>query len=146
MTVEEAKKIFLNRGYVEVSGGTYYDADKWRESIVVISEWLEQEPCDDCVSRQAAIDAMIRLEQDDIERYGCAIPEGFNSTPAIEALNNLPSVTIKEKIGKWKVQHTNLSHLLSDTIVTCLKCGHTKSRIDGEILNFCPNCGARMMN
>lgn len=46
MTFEEAKKIFLNRGYIEVPGGTYYDADKWREAITVISKWLEQEPCE----------------------------------------------------------------------------------------------------
>ena len=52
MTFEEAKKIFLNRGYVEVPGGTYYDADKWREAITVISKWLEQEPCDDTVIRK----------------------------------------------------------------------------------------------
>ena len=44
MTREEAKTVFLNRGYVEVEGGTIYDADKWRESCRVISEWLEQEP------------------------------------------------------------------------------------------------------
>lgn len=44
MTREEAKTVFLNRGYVEVEGGIIYDADKWREACVVISEWLEQEP------------------------------------------------------------------------------------------------------
>lgn len=52
MTFEEAKKIFLNRGHIEVPGGTYYDADKWREAITVISKWLEQEPCDDAVSKK----------------------------------------------------------------------------------------------
>lgn len=52
MTREEAKTVFLNRGYVEVEGGTIYDADKWRESCRVISEWLEQEPCEDTISRQ----------------------------------------------------------------------------------------------
>lgn len=44
MTREEAKTVFLNRGYVEVEGGTIYDADKWREACRVISEWLEQQP------------------------------------------------------------------------------------------------------
>lgn len=44
MTKEEAKQIFLSRGYVEVEGGTIFDANKWREACVVISEWLEQEP------------------------------------------------------------------------------------------------------
>ena len=43
MTREEAKTVFLNRGYVEVEGGTIYDANKWRKACIVISEWLEQE-------------------------------------------------------------------------------------------------------
>lgn len=137
MTFEEAKKIFLNRGYIEVSGGTYYDADKWRESITVISKWLEQEPCVDAISRQAAIDAMIKLEQDDIECYGCAIPEGFNSTPAIEALNNLPSVTSKEKIGHWIDQSGGDP---TDFSISCNLCNEWAS----QSTNFCPNCGAKM--
>lgn len=65
-----------------------------------LAEWLkdykrllDQEPCEDAISRQAAINAMVKLEQDDIDRYGCAIPEGFNSDPAIEALNGLLPVT-----------------------------------------------------
>lgn len=40
MTKEEAKEIFLNRGFIN----GLFDGDKWRESIVIISEWLEQEP------------------------------------------------------------------------------------------------------
>lgn len=44
MTREEAKTIFLNRGYIEVDGGSYFDGNKWRESITVISEWLKEEP------------------------------------------------------------------------------------------------------
>ena len=47
MTREEAKEIFLNRGYVTVLGGSVFDGDLWRRSLVVISEWLkEQEPCE----------------------------------------------------------------------------------------------------
>lgn len=69
MTKEEARQIFLSRGFVEVEGGTIYDPDKWREACVVISEWLEQEPttviatgdgayykikaCEDAISRQS---------------------------------------------------------------------------------------------
>jgi len=44
MTFEEAKTIFLNRGYIEVDGGSYFDGNKWRESVIVISEWLKEEP------------------------------------------------------------------------------------------------------
>ena len=39
MTNEEAKEIFLNRGFVN----GLFDGDKWRQSIVVISKWLEQD-------------------------------------------------------------------------------------------------------
>ena len=51
MTREEAIEIFLNRGWIKVEGGTYFDGDKWREAIMVISDYfrneykaLEQEP------------------------------------------------------------------------------------------------------
>ncbi len=40
MSREEAKEIFLNRGFFD----GVYDGDKWREACIVISEWLEQEP------------------------------------------------------------------------------------------------------
>lgn len=40
MTREEAKQIFLDRGFVNGK----FDGDKWREAIIVISNCLEQEP------------------------------------------------------------------------------------------------------
>ena len=40
MLREEAKEIFLNRGFID----GIYDGNKWREACVVISKWLEQEP------------------------------------------------------------------------------------------------------
>lgn len=58
---------------------------------------LEQEPCVDCISRQSAIKAMLKIEHDDIEKYGCSIPEGFDSELAINALNDLPPVTPEQK-------------------------------------------------
>lgn len=48
--------------------------------------------CDDAISRQQAIEKMQELEDEDIEAYGCAIPEGFDGERAIEALNTLPSI------------------------------------------------------
>ena len=38
MTKEEAKQIFLNRGFVEVDGGSIFDGDKWREACYLISQ------------------------------------------------------------------------------------------------------------
>lgn len=74
-------------------------------------EALSAEPCEDCISRAAAIKAMDDLEQEDIELYGCSIPEGFDGKRAIEALQKLPSVnpvsnvsiqiTEREKYGRF---------------------------------------------
>ncbi len=58
-----------------------------------IREWIQIIAAEDCISRQAAIDEMVKIEHDDIVQYGCAIPEGFNSDTAIEALNELPPIT-----------------------------------------------------
>lgn len=44
------------------------------------------------ISRQAAIDAMRRLEQEDIDSYGVKIVDVFDGERAIEALKALPSV------------------------------------------------------
>ena len=56
---------------------------------------------DDLISRQAAIDTMMRLQTEDIEMYGCAIPEGFDGDRAAEALKALPSIQPEHKTGEW---------------------------------------------
>ena len=46
---------------------------------------------DDTISRAAAIDAMMKLQAEDIEAYGASIPEGFDGDRAVAALKALPS-------------------------------------------------------
>ena len=46
--------------------------------------------------------------------------------------------------AKWRYKAQPLTSMRSDMTVTCSLCGYTKSRADGEILHFCPNCGADM--
>ena len=47
------------------------------------------------------------------------------------------------KIGRWIV--TNQHALIPSSMrYNCSECGHIRSRHDGDILNFCPNCGADM--
>lgn len=48
-----------------------------------------------CISRQAAIDAMLALQAEDDKTYGCRIPESFNGDRAAEALKTLPSAQPK---------------------------------------------------
>ena len=46
----------------------------------------------DTISRQAAIDAMMKLQKEDYELYHSNIPEGFDGDRAVEELKKLPSV------------------------------------------------------
>ena len=91
MTREEAKEIFLNRGYEQVDGGSIYNPDKWRESVIVISDWLRQD-CDDAISRADAIKAVTTM----CEEY---TPTKSTYHPhidfVVEELNKLPSVRPK---------------------------------------------------
>ena len=77
----------------------------------------------DCISRQAAIDAVMECYDNDelFEVYEWK-------------LNELP--TIQPKRGKWIYQIG---------MVKCDQCLRAIRRIDHDgLLNFCPNCGAKM--
>ena len=43
MTREEAIQIFLDRGWIKLENGTYFDGSKWREAIMVISDYFRNE-------------------------------------------------------------------------------------------------------
>ena len=88
MTIEEAKNILINKGFVEINGDQVFDGNKWRNAITVISKWLEQQPCEDAISRQAVMDVL-----------GDSINDDKDYHRAVVLLNNLPSVTPKEKTG-----------------------------------------------
>lgn len=102
-------------------------------------KYIEQEPCEDCISRQAVID----LINADWEYEGLEVE-----------INNLPSVTpkletvtefadrcrecgarygklLKQKTGHW---------ILRDDICKCSNC----KDISPVLHNYCPNCGAKM--
>jgi predicted Zn-ribbon and HTH transcriptional regulator len=98
---------------------------------------LEQEPSGDLISRQLAIDTMAKLEQEDIDTYGCSIPEGFDGEKAIEALKQLPFVNLQERTGHWMP-----SHIPESILDECSECGFSCGAFT---FNYCPNCGAKMV-
>jgi hypothetical protein len=106
---------------------------------------LEQESCEDCISRQQAIDKMQELEEEDIEAYGCSIPEGFDGKRAIEALKALSSVHPKPKVGRW-IYDKNIDNW------KCSECGETPKTMGycgsaafmAEHFKHCNHCGAKM--
>lgn len=141
MTKEEARQVFLSRGYIEVEGGTIYDANKWRESCAAISEWLEQQPCDDVISRAEAIKRFTYNHKGErIPDYDC---DNFSVQIDIKTvkkvLRDLPPVTPHPKIGRWikkRVEGRGIHYGY------CSNCDYNvEQRYD---FNYCPNCGAKM--
>jgi len=80
----------------------------------------------DCISRQAAIDAV------DVSNLHRGIVSALQ-----EIIRELPSAQPERKKGKWIK--------LFDDSFNCQLCGHTFVVIQGESsMNLCPNCGADM--
>ena len=101
----------------------------------------------DLISRQAAIDAMYAL---------CDTGETLKENPwrdnpyidaIIDALDNLPSVTPQQKMGRWIFIKTIFDKY--GCTVECPSC-HKKWKTYDEIRwkkenKYCPNCGAKMI-
>lgn len=102
---------------------------------------LEQEPCDNAVSRQAALDAMYEL---------CNTGESLEENPwrdnphidaITDAINNLPPVNPQEpKTGQW-VHGKYCSECGCDVPAYIIDWKWQKD-MDAK---YCPNCGARMV-
>lgn len=135
MTIDEAKQVFLSRGFVEVEGGTIYDADKWREACVVISEWLEQEPCEDTISRQAVMDCFKKWQP-----YMATRLWDFE-----KELSALPSVKPQEpKTVLYSGDGYADGYMVYD-MAECPNCGYEYEDGDKDWgLSFCPNCGQEL--
>ena len=127
MTREEAKSCI---GTIEMLQRLAYnihgvmdvvDADNCKNIIKA----LEKEPCEDCISRQEAIN--------------CATLNEFRYK-IVEDIKTLPSVTPKEKTGKW----------IKTGLIDKVACSNCKSQLwditRDEVLKYkyCPNCGAKM--
>ena len=144
MTFEEAKDVFLNRGWMPVENGVIFDGNKWRESVQVISRWLEQESCSDCISRSS-----IKQKLQDHHDFFTKAYGGFSNLPqndksrvdeiidCIAMVVNEPPVTSQPDTAYWIMSEVRQSKTL-----ICSKC-----RIDlGSICptNYCPSCGRKM--
>lgn len=82
-------------------------------------EYLEQEPCEDCVSRAEALKNLaLTNNKDDVYRM----------------LTRLSPVTPIQKMGHW------IHFAWSDD---CSECGWSTGKY-GSPTKFCPNCGAKM--
>ena len=91
----------------------------------------------DCISRQAAIEAIN-------SHFGFNIEEEYGSAVQ-EVINGLPSAQPERKKGEWQERED----YNGDPCYTCTCCGESWYTVSGnnpydEGVNFCPNCGADM--
>lgn len=108
------------------------------ENLEAISEILEQETCEDAVSREAVMNIL-----------GDSINDDKDYRRAVVLLNNLSPVTPRPKTGRWI--SFGIQGEIDGQIVrafTCSQCGAISIfRVsNGNIVNgdLCPNCGAKM--
>lgn len=101
--------------------GDMMDSTPYYEAIDFAIKLLEQQPCEDCISRQAVKEQMIK--------YGFKAPD-MTVTEFVE--DCLPPVTPKSKTGHWIKQEDGT-----------YKCSNCKKYELWEGI-YCASCGARM--
>ena len=110
----------------------------WRERMFELIGELQTEPCEDAISRRAALDTFGLSEK--TRKYG-GDHSGYDTIMLYEvqdAIEALPSV--QPKTGHWIYELEDWNKW------TCSECGWSK-RTDVHVklgYNFCPDCGAKM--
>ena len=107
---------------------------------------LEQQPCEDCISREEA-KKLIQGKIDDIPKnkdgtYGSMFGQYVNGLYCAKtAISYMPSVVPQTKRGKWIETKDDCNGInFYDFSFECSKCGKERSFKS----NYCPNCGADM--
>ena len=101
-----------------------------------LAEWLKdykrllaQQPCGDCISRQAVLDQAV---------YTVAETGWCGMTVDVKDIESLPPVTTAKKVGQWIFVFRNG---FGRALYKCSECNFD---YDATGYNYCPNCGAWM--
>lgn len=93
---------------------------------------ISQEPCDDCISRQAVLDLFNRSDE-----------YSWEMSLLKRKIEKMPPVTPAEKVGKWtrELIRNEYGGCIGAKMI-CSECGQDNGY--DKRMNFCPNCGAKM--
>lgn len=97
---------------------------------------LEQDSCEDCISRQAAIDAFEKF----IHELGIE-DEPYNYGEMALSVQNVPSVNPQSKIGHWIYSIYGDFHEQGNWL--CSHCNYQFNHGNGQA-EYCPKCGYEM--
>ena len=129
MTTEKAIEILSDVG--DINRCCAEDA----EALDMAIKALEQQSCEDAISRQALIEKATSWDKHFADSERCV---------SLTDIQNAPSVTPQPKIGKWIVKEG----FDGDEYYDCSECGESFCLIDGtptdNLYNYCPNCGTKL--
>ena len=135
MTTEKAINILYGMKAANLNLDDAYTKDKY-EALEMAIKALEQEPCEDTINKQAAIDALSHMCSED--ENGITVSRA-NVNSMLKAM---PPVTPKPKIGHW-IDEGFYAEGHSEHAYRCSECDEHYIGYVGEF-KHCPNCGARM--
>lgn len=115
-----------------------YDTERVEEAVSMAIKALEQQPCEDCISRTEALKVIEEQKKGfyGVERY--AIDECHS------AVMKLPSVTPQPKTGHWEYVQYDYNPNIGNWNWNCSECNRIVHGAIKYAYMYCPNCGARM--
>lgn len=125
-------------GLYEIKNWKCNGDSKMHEVISEAIKVLEQEPCEDCISRAEAIEIN--------EKYHGQMPNDINYQ-IWQELNELPSIQPKPKTEHWILaDEQNKEDVENDNYrFICSECQCSDIHAKGTIVPYCWNCGAKMI-
>jgi hypothetical protein len=106
---------------------------------------LEQEPCEDCISRKAVL-GIKTIAPIALAMNGEAVQ--YKGVVFVRDLEKLPPVTPQPKIGEWLEKEVNSDNAIEEwQSARCSVCDRyhtTPYMYYFSDYNFCPNCGCQM--
>ena len=138
MTRKEAVKIIKNgRIVAELISANDEATSKYNleniEALNMAVQALEQEPCEDCVSRGAIISMLSKVLREGYHPY-------LDWEQVYDVINTSPSVYSKQKTGHWKNNGNGNGYIKWH----CSECNMLVRNSSRPWYKHCPNCGARM--
>lgn len=116
-------------GYIE---GWFVNADV--KAFQMAIQALEQEPCENAISRQAVLEY--------IEGSEAELGHSSENELVCQDIKELPPVTSKPKMGRW-IDEGFYAEGHSEHAYRCSECDEHYIGYVGEF-KHCPNCGAKM--
>lgn len=98
----------------------------------------QPEPCEDAVSRLEIIRNLHKYFKEGFEQ-----DKWWNSGHVIHAIMDAPSVTPKQRTGKW-IRLDMHAHLADHKCTACEQECYVPTCMGEPMYAFCPNCGADM--